>query len=60
MVSDRVVINLGQRAHRGDDGLRPGDGSAPFEDAVAAPFEDAVAAAFVARYRCKPSNSVLA
>src|SRR5208283_2428923 len=38
MASDRVVINLDQRARKGGDGLLPGDGSAPSEDAMASAF----------------------
>jgi hypothetical protein len=38
MASDRVVMNLDQRARKGGDGLLPGDGSAPSEDAMASAF----------------------
>ncbi len=38
MALDRVVINLDQRARKGPDGLQPGDGSAPSEDAMASAF----------------------
>src|SRR5665213_539593 len=38
MVSDRVVINLDQRARKSGDGTPPGDGSAPSEDAIASAF----------------------
>ena len=38
MGSDRVVINLDQRGHKGGDGSPPGDGTAPSEHAIASEF----------------------